>query len=463
MKHANARAMGWSCTWCGWVLVMGIATSCLPAQETKEGDGLTEGAASLRNWVQPVFPEQARRNNIAGRVMVEFVVDETGSITDVQIAESTGEMFEAPALAAVRQWTFAPALEGGRPVASGMTVEVEFPLSQLKQKRVPIAPPAHLMPVPAGRVTAKPIRAPDPDYPEELEARKLPGEVHLEFTVDAMGRVRAPRVLWASHAAFVTEALRAAEKSTFDPARQGRLARESMIRYPVKFGILGARRPDIFVANGLRLAEGIRVEPLPEPQMLPEPVYPYARLVAGESGSAEVSFGLNKEGLPEKIELVSASAPEFGEALIAAVETWSFRMAGRNGNGPVRMVVNHDFQPPTEGPLARLRRAVISQSADISGMAGLDEKPRPLWRGFPAYPQALLAERVVGEAEIEFIIDRDGRARMLRVVSATRPEFGSAATAAVGQWVFSKPKRAGSPTDIRVTIPVIFTPPTKEK
>jgi len=82
-----------------------------------------------------------------------------------------------------------------------------------------------------------------------------------------------------------------------------------------------------------------------------------------------------------------------------------------------------------------------------------------LWRGFPVYPLRLREERPAGEAVIEFIIDRDGRARLPRVVSATQEAFGWAAAAAISQWVFAPPLRKGEPTEVRVSVPVGFEPP----
>jgi len=60
---------------------------------------------------------------------------------------------------------------------------------------------------------------------------------------------------------------------------------------------------------------------------------------------------------------------------------------------------------------------------------------------------------------IEFIIDRDGRCRLPRVVSASQPEFGWAAAAAINQWVFAPPTKGGQPVDVKVNIPVDFPPP----
>jgi len=97
--------------------------------------------------------------------------------------------------------------------------------------------------------------------------------------------------------------------------------------------------------------------------------------------------------------------------------------------------------------------------AGVGGAAGLDQRLQPIWRTAPVYPQSLRGVKPAGKAVVEFVIDREGRARLPRVKSATQPEFGWAAATAVSQWVFAGPVRGGQPTDVKVSIPFEFAPP----
>lgn len=419
------------------------------------------GEAALREWVQPAYPAEAAKQKIAGHVQVDFAVDEEGRVTDVVARESSHGMFEEPALAAVRQWKFAPALVEGKPVACGMTVLVEFALTQLKQKRAPIAPSRpELMPQAQRPSPPRVLSANDPDYPEELEERKLPGRVDLRVEVGVDGRVDSVRVRWASHPAFVAEAVRVARTWMFEPARQGVLARKAALDSPAKFSMFGITRADLMAANGLRLPGGGESRVLPEPFVLSEPVYPFEKLIAGEEGYAEAAFRVKASGAIDEVEVTESSAPEFGQALRAAMDQWAFRPAQDAGQFvAVRLVARWEFRRPTSGEVARLAGLLAADSAGVSGPAGLDEKLAPVWRGFPTYPTTSLGSGEAGEAEIEFVIDRRGRARVPRVVSATKPEFGWAAATAVQQWVFAPPKRGGAAVDVRVRVPIDFTVP----
>ena len=136
---------------------------------------------------------------------------------------------------------------------------------------------------------------------------------------------------------------------------------------------------------------------------------------------------------------------------------WQFRPVTKEGaSTPVTLRAHWIFALKETDADARL---VIALKAGIAGARGLDRALQPLWRIAPRYPAALLAEKPAGEAMIEFVIDREGRARLPRVVSATHEAFGWAATAAINQWVFEPPVKGGQPVDVRVSIPVNFAPP----
>jgi len=420
------------------------------------------GDAVLRDWVQAEYPPAAKQARLEGEVLVQFVVEPDGHVTRARVKESTNAQFDEAAVSAVSRWVFGPALEAGKPVACGMVVPVQFTAKQWNQKRVPLLPPENLLPRAEKLTPAKATFAPDPDYPAELEERLLPGEVQMEFTVDATGKAGEPRVLWASHPAFVEAALRAMEKTRFEPARQGLVPKVSGQRYPVRFASVAARRAEILAANHLEILDEAALRTPPQPFVLTEPVYPPARLLAGQGGSATAEFTLGDNGLPGPVTITAASGPEFGAALQAAAETWQFQ-PGMNPDGArvaSRLRVVHEFVPPTSGPVARLVPDLQPGGAGIPGARGLDAPLKPLWRGFPLYPAALRAGGTAGEAVIDFVIDRGGRVRLPRVKSATREEFGWAAATAISQWVFERPLRKGEPVDVTVSIPVSFAPPT---
>jgi TonB family protein len=446
---------------CRLILYGLVACAFLTAARTEPT--LTQeiyGDAVLRDWVQPAYPPAAAKARQEGDVTVEFVVEPDGHVSEATVQQSTAALFEEAALQAVREWKFEPATEKGQPIRSAMAVPVRFTLEQLRQKRVPISPPEELRPHGLKVTSARATNSVDPDYPDELMARKLPGRVDLAFVIDEQGRAATPHVRWASHAAFVESALRAVEKMKFEPAHQGPVARSTTMEAPMVFGEFGLKRADTLTANRIKVISLPEGSTPPGPFVLIEPVYPIEHLLAGEGGSATAEFRVDERGAVGDVLIKDASAPEYGAVLRAAVEAWGFQPA-RNSGGSVaaRLAISWDFLPPDDGATGRVAARLRPGGEGIAGARGLDRRLAPLWRGFPVYPQALIAEKPAGQAEIDFIIDRDGRVRRPRVKSATREEFGWAAATAVSQWVFERPMRQGQPVDVKVTIPIDFAPP----
>lgn len=67
--------------------------------------------------IEPPFPPSYRRAKIGGAVIVEIAIDERGVVEDVRLLKSIAPELDQSAVDTVRQWTFAPTLRDGKPVA----------------------------------------------------------------------------------------------------------------------------------------------------------------------------------------------------------------------------------------------------------------------------------------------------------------------------------------------------------
>jgi len=82
----------------------------------------------LLHEVKPDYPEEARRQGVAGEVELEIVVRRDGSVGDIRLLRGLGHGLDAKAIDAVRRWRFAPARRLGAPVDVIVEVAVEFRL-----------------------------------------------------------------------------------------------------------------------------------------------------------------------------------------------------------------------------------------------------------------------------------------------------------------------------------------------
>lgn len=117
-----------------------------------------------------------------------------------------------------------------------------------------------------------------------------------------------------------------------------------------------------------------------------------------------------------------------------------------------------------ESEAATLRREAASLAAGTAAIVGkiwnvrqLDKVPAARFRARPDYPQALRNQGVTGQATIEFIVSADGAVNEAKVVTATHPEFGDAALAAVKLWQFDAGQVAGAPVNARMQMPIVFS------
>jgi protein TonB len=72
----------------------------------------------------PVYPAGKRASEVV--VSVVFVVDTTGKVTNPRVEKSTHPAFEKPALDAIKQWKFEPAIKAGQRVSCKMRVPIRF-------------------------------------------------------------------------------------------------------------------------------------------------------------------------------------------------------------------------------------------------------------------------------------------------------------------------------------------------
>ena len=80
------------------------------------------------HYVQPEYPELARRARLAGVVILEAIIDKEGNVKDLKVLRGLGLGLDEAAVRAVSQWKYTPTFYNGRPVEVILTVTVNFQL-----------------------------------------------------------------------------------------------------------------------------------------------------------------------------------------------------------------------------------------------------------------------------------------------------------------------------------------------
>jgi TonB family protein len=189
------------------------------------------------------------------------------------------------------------------------------------------------------------------------------------------------------------------------------------------------------------------------------PVYPYEALIAGRAGWAEITFTVDYSGRAILASPTGSSDRAFAQALMADIDAIEFIPPRRNGQ-PMMTLTKERFDFPAQPAVDAVAREILTElrkpKPAIVPIEELDRKPEPIRQPLSSYPWALRGDGVSGQAEIEFVIDRNGRPLFPRIVSSTHEDFGWAAATAILRWRYKPPTKNGAKVDTRITEKVTY-------
>jgi TonB family protein len=165
------------------------------------GGAQTRGAVETKH-VDPVYPEGLLKTEQQGNVLVIGRIDTQGRVQDALVVSTSNPGLSAPALAAVRQWHFRPAMKDGKPIEIFLNAAVRFRIKNENRGQIPEPILGDLAISPAdasGKATAPEgfpiLKGKDPnlraeallDVPPSKEARTL--AARLEILSSKTGKV----------------------------------------------------------------------------------------------------------------------------------------------------------------------------------------------------------------------------------------------------------------------------------
>jgi TonB family protein len=426
-------------------------------------------SASIVAWEHPQYAPEPAAEWVQQAVRVAFEVDADGQVRDVR-ALGGADRFAEAAIAAVSRWKFRPEISDGKPTLASKEVRVKFSPNGPPKRR-----PNDELFCPYALENPEPAPPGEPEnsdviYPAALLPRRLSGEVELLMSVNEEGRVDGVKILRATHPDFLNAAVQTVAGWQLRPARIGKVPQRGQKGIVLSFYPVDeegrTRRAEWLECNGIHLRDNPAApttawfDHTPTATAMVDPVYPCNLLQAGTRGAARVDFGVDFEGRVVNVSVAEATAPEFGEAVAAAMAAWQFEPMQRENHpvGPRFSITWRFKEPAADGVEQRLLENLGTEREAVDARQ-LDRPLFPLFTRLPDYPAARLDAKEPGEARIEVVIDREGRVRLPHIRHASQPEFGRAAATAVSQWLFETPRKGGEPVDVRVLIPIQFKPP----
>ena len=120
---------------CATTLALSVHVDALAASDSshpaKPNGPVAVKAEIMQNQivhkVPPVYPEEAKKEGIQGKVQLDAVIGKTGAVEELKVISGPKELQQS-ALDAVRQWTYRPFLLNGAPVDVKTTINVVYTL-----------------------------------------------------------------------------------------------------------------------------------------------------------------------------------------------------------------------------------------------------------------------------------------------------------------------------------------------
>lgn len=198
------------------------------------------GEAALMKYLEEniVYPPQAAKDSVQGKVIVKFLIDKSGNIDSIEVVRSVREDLDAEAVRVIKTLPkFVPGRHLGKAVAVWYTLPVTFVLADKVVSAEPKDVEVKAM-FPGGENALVQFFKDNIKYPARAAKKRIQGRVKLEFLIDKTGKVRNIKVVDSLDKDLDREAVRVCKLlPDFIPASVNGEPVEVCYTIPIKFNI----------------------------------------------------------------------------------------------------------------------------------------------------------------------------------------------------------------------------------
>ena len=428
--------------------------------------------------VTPVYPEEAKKKKIEGKVTLKVVVDVDGSVSDVSVLKGP-EIFRQASIDAALQFRFKPAEHKGKVVPVWMVMPIEFSLGSTDtdlQLTSPVPIDADGNEVEVSKffeVEAKPelLQSVKFVYPPRVTVR-------LELKVNVDGSVSDVKVLKGPEE-FHQAAIDAISQYRFKPGTLNgkvvpvRMQPSIIFRLPKQ----QSTPPASGDADSSKVLEFYMVEVKPKLMHAVEPIpHPEEALRDSLEGKVFLKFRVNVDGSVSDVRVLRG--PEvFHQAAIDGVSQFRFKPAEHNGK-PVAVWMTQPvtfrlpkqqtrqaprsswYVPPTASGQISLKK---NFSSEVRPIFKVEVKPKLLHEVLPVYPKEALKNKVEGRVPLRYVVNVNGSVSGVKVLKSSgtidRKDFQQAAIDAVSQFRYKPAEHNGKPVAVWIIRMIRFRLP----
>jgi len=335
----------------------------LEAQKVGTVKVTLEGSIALRKKVKnppPEYPKEALDDSVQGTVRVQVIVSKAGTVTGAKVDTSSGsKLLDNAALACVKSWVFGKSEKVDTGVAvfqfiigsqlpgideanlSGL--ESQKPALDLTGKSAEAKRTGFVKVGLRGPLAVrKKVKNPPPEYPKEALDDSVQGTVRVQVIVSKAGTVTGAKIDTSSGSKLLDNAALACVKSWVfgraDVVDTGLVVFQFVIgsQLPqageIYTGGLQAPTPDINIGEAPRplpaiakVTTKVRKPAGVEIREKQELSYPKSAKEKWESGTVTLRVYLKKNGVLDRVEVVSSSGKEqLDNAAVNNVKSWRY-------------------------------------------------------------------------------------------------------------------------------------------
>ncbi len=427
------------------------------------------------------YPKEAKDKNITGRVVLRFVVNEDGKVSDVTVQRSVDPLLDNEAIRVVSTLPdFKPGKQGGVTVPVYYMLPITFSLDGKGQQRPPRFnifgtdtiytytdnPPQY----PGGNEAFKKFKAEKIKFPADLIPLGIEGVVFVKFIVDKTGLVSDIEIIQGVSPSIDEEALKVARlMPSWLPGKDN--GKPVKFLYTTNFDfLLTPRVPQAFDKDApFVVVEEMPVFPGGDAALLKyigeNAKYPEKAKANKIEGKVIVRFCVTDTGGVDRVSVLRSVDPELDNEAVRVVKTLPKFKPGRQGGKAVNVWY---MVPITFGAVKSIEPTMVPPTPPVppSMPMGYDEPPKykggesALYKFINSrlvYPKTAKEKNISGKVYIRFAINIDGSVSDVMVANGLDSDLNAEAIRVIKLLPSWNPgKLAGKPVKVSYSLPVIF-------
>jgi TonB family protein len=180
---------------------------------------------------KPDYPPGLKAKGEEGSAKIQFVVDETGAVTELEVLSETHPFFGMAAMEAVQQWKFRPAADESGPIRQTVAIPINFTMSV--EEKINVAIGRQVFTDLVGVETIYDARKDFGDrikpvgndiwrgvYPPKMKGSGVTERIRVEFVITPEGKAVNPEIRKVQNKAFYLPAIIKVAQLQFEPVKK---------------------------------------------------------------------------------------------------------------------------------------------------------------------------------------------------------------------------------------------------